>query len=103
MNQITVYAKQARSRDGRPYEIYVGSLRNLVTGKMDPVQIKFRRAAGHPAGCPCNIKFDVRDANLQHKTYTDRDGNEREALVLWIGKWTPGEPYEDHSLDDYLK
>ena len=69
-------------------------------------QVKFQTECGTPQECPCNIIVDKKDANFseKEKTYTDAKTQEEKQTVervLWVSKWTNGEPYEDHSMDDF--
>lgn len=101
---ITVFAKSATSKEGKKYIIYLGRLTNKATGEEVNVRVKFREDCGQPRAdaCPMTIIVPKEAANLVTSTYTVEDkGEERTSRTLWIAKWSEGEPYVDHSLDEY--
>ena len=101
--KITLFAKTAHSRDGKAFIRYIGKLKKK-TG--DEISVVVRTVSDIPpfvqSKCPYIIEFDKKDANLQSKKYTDRDGNERTSYTLWLKKYTESnEVFVDHSLDDF--
>ena len=104
--KITVFAKQATSKEGRNFYNYFGKL-TKVDGSEVTVNLKFKKTAGEPDGakCPMNIVVDKTNANYVEKeeTYT-KDDEEKVALkkTLWINAWTEGEAYRDESLDAFV-
>lgn len=100
--EITVFAKNATSKDGRKFVRFITRLTRKSTGETFTSSVKFREDAGVPTVCPCNIVIDKKDANLQAHSYTTNDGEEAIGYTLWVSKWTMSDiPYEDHSLDDF--
>ena len=113
---ITLYAKKRQSSDGRTFYTYLGTLKKK-DGTEERVQVKFREACGSPKGdaCPCNIIVNKEDANLSERPYcvlvpTGESNENGEAIMreeertgkeLWVSKWSFGEAFVDHSLDDY--
>lgn len=103
--KITIFAKRQQTKGENPRTFY-NYLSTLVSrdGFETPVQVKFRDEAGQPKPekCPINIIVDKGDANLVKRQYTiEETGEIRTAHTLWVAKWVEGEPYVDHSLDDY--
>ena len=104
--QQTIFAKQRTSKEGNKFYTYFTTLKKN-DGTELTTQVKFKEECGNPEGakCPMNIVFDKEDANFTEKnvTYKDAEGVEQEALrrTLWISKWSEGEPYVDHSMDDF--
>lgn len=101
--QITIFAKRRQTKEGKTFFNYLSTLTNH-DGVDIPVQVKFREGCGQPKAelCPMNIVFDKADANLTTREYTNPDTAEiRKARVLWVSKWTQGEEYVDHSLDNF--
>ena len=98
--QMTIFAKSRDTQDKkRKFTAYNGRL-TRKDGVEISVGVKFRQPANGPDKdeCPCNIIFDVEDANLQTRHDDDK---KRDYYTLWITKYDFGEPYEDHSLDDF--
>lgn len=104
--QLTVFAKNRTANDGRPFKTYFSKL-TKKDGTQVTVQIKFREECGTPNQCPCNIVVNKNDANFteKEKTYTDAKTQEEKQTVvriLWVSKWTDGEPCVDHSMDEFV-
>lgn len=109
---ITVYAKKRQSKDQRIFYTYLTTLTNKTTGEKIHAQVKFRADCNtvRPEECPCNIVIDKGDGNLSEKRFTRQEVDELTGEIrtiessryeLWVSAWTPGEAFEDHSLDDY--
>ena len=101
--KITLFAKTVHSRDGKAFIHYIGKLTNKAG---EEISVVVRTVSDIPqfvqSKCPYTIEFDKKDANLQSKKYTDRDGNERTSYTLWLKKYTESsETFVDHSLDDF--
>ena len=103
--KATIFTKKYTSKDGRDFNIYFGKM--VKGGEEISVNFKFREDCGNPKPleCPMNIVFNKEDANYSEKveTYTDSEGNIKEALkrTIWIKTWEKGEPYVDNSLEDF--
>lgn len=100
---LTVFAKSKTSKEGKSFNTYFAKL-TKKDGSEVSTELKFREECGVPKSFPCNIIVDKQHANLVEKQVTfEKDGEEKEALQrkLWISKWTDGEPFVDHSLDDF--
>lgn len=102
--QLTIFAKQGTSKEGKKFSIYLGRLVNRNTGEEVNVRVKFREDCGQPKAerCPMNIIVDKADANMVTSNYVvEETGEERTRRTLWVSKWSEGPAYVDHSLDDY--
>lgn len=102
--KIGVFAKKAKSSDGRTFIRYLGKLRKK-TGEELTVTVKFREECGspNPASCPCYVSVQKKDANLARRTYTDpRTGETGESFTLWVNAWELlPEQFSDTSLDEF--
>lgn len=101
--KITLFAKTAHSRDGKAFIRYIGK---LTRKDGTEISVVVRPTGDIPqfvqSKCPYIIEFDKKDANLQSKKYTDKDGNERTSYTLWLKKYKESEEkFVDHSLDDF--
>ena len=97
--KITVFAKNAHNNEGKTFTSYSGRMVNR-DGEVISMGIKFKQPCQGPRkeDCPCNIEFDRSAANLQTRYDEESD---RTYKTLWIEKYTLGEEYIDHSLDDF--
>ena len=97
--QITVFAKTRKTEEGRAFTSYNGRL-TKKNGETLSVGIKFKSPCTGPnkEECPCNIIFEKQDANLAQRYDEEAD---RVYSTLWIAAYKMGEPYEDHSLDEF--
>lgn len=102
--KIAVFAKKAKSNDGRSFIRYLGKLQKK-TGEEITCTIKFREECGspNPASCPCYITVIKKDANLARRTYTDpRTGDVGESFTLWVNAWAlSADRFVDTSLDEF--
>jgi hypothetical protein len=104
--QVTIFSKKQTAKDGRQFYTYFGRL-TKKDGTEVTANFKFRESCGAPDGgkCPINIVFEKTSANFTQKqeTYTDAEGIEKEVVrqTVWLSDWTEGEPYVDHSMDDF--
>lgn len=98
--QLTIFAKK-RTKEDRTFYNYLSHIVRTSTGEEIPIQVKFpEEIRPKPADCPMNIIVEKENANLSTRNY-EKDGVSKVAYSLWVSKWEPGEPYEDHSLDDF--
>ena len=102
--QLTIFAKKRTTKEGKSFNTYFTKMKKK-DGEEVTTEVKFREECGAPQECPCNIVVEKEDANFSEKAvkYTDKDGVEQDAVrkQLWVSKWTQGEEYVDHSLDDF--
>ena len=104
--QLTIFAKKKTTKEGKAFFTYFTTLKKK-DGTELTTEVKFRESCGSPSGdsCPMNIEVDKSDCNFTEKpvTYTTQDGEEKDAISrkLWIANWIEGEPYVDHSMDDF--
>lgn len=109
--ELTIYAsKKSYEKDGQTKNFYVYStkIKNKTTEEEEFFNVKFREECGNPPGskCPLNIIVEKDDVNITKKTrkYTTKDGVEKEIeeKTIWVSAWKEGEPFVDHSTDDYF-
>lgn len=104
--KLTVYASKrtATGENGKAktFYTYLTTLKRkdgteLVTA------VKFREICGNPdpEKCPMNIVVEKTNANLSVRNYTNDEGEVLPSYTLWVTAWEEGEPYVDHSLDDF--
>lgn len=104
--QITIFAKRRNTKEGKTFFQYIATL-TRKDGTTETVRVAFRDADGDnkppkPDSCPRNIVFDKHDSNMATNKYTDTNTGEiKERKTLWLTNWSEGEPYVDHSMDDY--
>lgn len=101
--EITIYAKKRTSGEGKTFYGYLATL-TKTDGTEQMVSVKFREDCGNPdpKKCPMNIRFDKSCANLTHKTFVREDtGEAGVSYTLWVSRWEDGEPFVDHSLDEF--
>ena len=100
--QTTVFAKQRTDRNNRKFYTYLAQLTVPATGEQLTVAVKFPEGKEpKPADCPMNIVFNKADANLSRRRYEKSSGEIGISSTLWVSDWEEGEPYVDHSLDDF--
>ncbi len=100
--KATIYSKKKQTKEGRTFYAYVAKMTKKDGSEMT-MGAKFREEAGapRPEECPMNIVFDKANGNIATKNYVNEDGEICESRTLWVSKWTQGEPYVDHSLDEF--
>lgn len=101
--ELTVFSKKKSTKEGKPFLTYFAKM-TKKDGTELTTEVKFREECGAPKECPCNIIVEKQDANLVEKPITyEKDGEEKDAIQrrLWVSAWVDGEPYVDHSLDDF--
>ena len=101
--ELTIFAKNRTSKDGKPFTAYVTKL-TRKDGTTLSCSVKFREECGAPKKerCPINIIIEQKDANLADHTYIDNAGELKTGYTLWVAAWKEGAVYEDHSLDDFI-
>lgn len=99
--EITVYAKTKKTVEGRTFRIYLSRITRKSTGEQIPVRVNFKEGVPLPTVFPVNLVIQKENANLTEKHYYDDEGVKRTSHNLWIEKYEMGEPFVDHSLDDY--
>lgn len=101
--EITLFAKTAHKADGTPFTRFIGrmpkkdgSIVNVtVRAIQDIPQFSQKK-------CPYIIEFDKKDANMQSRTYTDKDGNVKTSYTLWLKAYKESDKkFVDHSLDEF--
>lgn len=103
--EITIFAKKRKAHNGNEFYAYIARMVNKNTGEVDTMSVKFKRDTQQPepSECPMNIEVEKKACNVSISTYTDEASAEtRIRKTLWVNAWTPGTPYEDHSMDDYF-
>lgn len=101
--EITIFAKNCRTSEGRMFTKYVTRL-TKKDGTVIPAQVKIpEEKRPYPAECPMNIIIEKGKANLSEKHYVhEGTGEMRSRYELWVQDYTKGSPYVDHSLDDFV-
>ena len=97
--KVTVFAKKKQTKEGRPFTAYVGRM-TKKDGTEQAMSVKFKDCEP-PVVCPCNLEFDKQNGNISITSYPTEDGKIGESRTLWLSAWMKGEPYVDHSLDDF--
>ena len=103
--QIAIFAKKRTTKEGKTFFQFLTTLEKK-NGTTETMRVAFRDIEGNSApkadSCPRNIVIDKDNANVSTTRYTDNNTGElKYRKTLWVSKWEPGEPYVDHSLDDY--
>ena len=102
--QITIFAKKRNTKEGKVFFTYLTKL-TKKDGTEVTASAKFRDECGSPKPdkCPMNILLEKVDCNFNSKATTDEETGEiRTSNTLWINNWKEGEPYVDHSMDDFV-
>lgn len=98
---LTIFGKKRTTREGKSFTSYLTTL-TKKNGEKITVAVKFRNGVKIPAVLPCNIIVEKENANLAIKAYLVQEtGEYRDSNTLWISDYTNGEPYVDHSLDEF--
>lgn len=103
--EITIFAKKRQTRDGK--KSFYSYLTTLTKKDGSPLTcaVKFAAPAENPdpLDCPINIIVEKGDCNMSIEPYTnDKTGEVRESYRLWVKNYTPGTPYVDHSMDEFM-
>ena len=102
--QITIFAKKRNTKEGKVFYTYLTKLMKK-DGSETTASVKFREECGSPKSdhCPMNIIVEKTDCNFSSKATTDEETGEiRTSNTLWINAWREGDPYVDHSMDDFV-
>ena len=102
--QITIFAKKRNTKEGKVFFTYLTKL-TKKDGSEITSTVKFRDECGNPKPdkCPMNLIVEKTDCNFSSKASTDEETGEiRTSNTLWINNWKEGEPYVDHSMDDFV-
>jgi hypothetical protein len=102
--EITIFAKKRQTKDGRIFWSYLSTL-TKKDGEKVTVSVKFREECGSPKpeDCPMNIIFEKHEGNMSSRDFVREDTGELfTSYTLWLSGWKVGEPYVDHSLDEYF-
>lgn len=100
--QITIYAKKRTSKDGRSFYNFLTRLTNQKTMETITPQVRFNEGeAPKPEDCPINIVVPKGSSSLSTRTFTDRNGGQGIGYTLFVKEWQAGDPYVDHSMDDF--
>lgn len=101
---ITVFAKKKTTKEGKPFFTYIARLEKKDGSGSITAAVKFPEdiVKPKPDECPMNIIVEKTDMNLSSKNHTDEESGEVfTSYTLWVKKYEKGEPYVDHSLDDF--
>ena len=94
--------KTANKKDWIEYSTHL----KKKTGEEEYFRVKFSPIEIAPKvnECPINISFVPGiDANKgDPEVFTTSDGVEVKIPVIWINRYDVGEPWVDHSLDEYV-
>lgn len=106
---ITIYRKTRTTKptDGskaRQFYVYITRLckknGDIITAEVK-LSSELKSEMDKRAKYPVNVLFDKKDANLQTKTGTTKDGELVELHVLWLKRINGYEDFVDTSLDDF--
>lgn len=103
MTMITLFAKTAHTKEGKPFIRYIARLAKK-DGTFVSAVVRTTGAAADlkTLDFPANIDFEKKDANLSSHSFKRNDGTEGTSYTLWLKAWKPSdEKYVDHSLDDF--
>lgn len=103
--QISIFAKKRTTKEGKTFYQFLTTLEKK-DGTTETMRVAFRDIEGNAVpkadSCPRNIIVDKDNANVSTTRYTDNETGELKfRKTLWVSKWESGEPYVDHSLDEY--
>lgn len=100
--QITIFAKNRTTKDGRKFVNFIARMTRR-DGSTITAQVKIPEEKRPRADeCPMNIIVHKDNANLAESTYIREDTGELATRYsLWVSDFERGEPYVDHSLDDF--
>lgn len=106
MKQIAIFAKKRNTKEGKVFYQFLTTMEKK-DGTTETMRVSFRDIDGNtvprPESCPRNICFEREWGNISRTKYTDNETGEiKERATLWLTKWVEGEPYVDHSLDDFM-
>lgn len=100
--KMTVFSKERRSKEGKPFTSYCTQLVNKSTGERTYFTVRFKAGTPIPARFPIVLECPRDGLSAKHTTSTLDDGRTVENHTVWISTWVDtGEEYVDHSMDDY--
>lgn len=102
--QIVVFAKKRNTKEGKVFYTYLTKL-TKKDGTEITSAVKFRDDCGvpRPETCPCNLIIEKGDCNFSTKATTNEETGEIiTSNTLWVNQWSVGDPYVDHSMDDFV-
>lgn len=100
--KLTIFAKNMKSAEGRPFKVYLTRLTNKNTGEEISVRLHLKEGLPQLPECPVIIQVEKKDANLAKRSIADDTGELHTYYTLWVNKYSVSdEEYVDHSLDDY--
>lgn len=109
--EITLFSKKRMTKEGKVFYNFLATL-TKKDGSQLLATVKFRDEAGtpKPENCPMNILVDKNNCNLAIRKFTRQitdpengeiSSEEGQSYTLWVSSWIPGDPYVDHSMDDF--
>ena len=101
---IVVFAKKRNTKEGKIFYTYLSKL-TKKDGTEVTCAVKFRDECGapRPEVCPCNLIIEKGDCNFSSKaSVNDETGEILTSNTLWVNKWEMGDPYVDHSMDEFI-
>lgn len=100
MNKVTVFAKERKTHEGRPFTSYFTKLKKK-NGEEVNADVRFTKACGTPSEFP--VTFDVTAGNVSHRTVEDPyDGSKKTYYTLWVKGYENPQPFEDNTLDEFM-
>lgn len=100
--EISLFAKKRTTKEGKGFYVYLSTLPKK-DGSMIGCNVRFKDGCTVPDAkdCPMNICIEKEHCNLSQRSYEREDtGEQTIAYTLWVGAWSQGSAYVDHSLDD---
>lgn len=100
MIKVTVFAKERKTHEGRPFTSYFTKLKKK-SGEEVNADVRFTKAAGTPPEFP--VTFEVTAGNVSHREVEDPyDGSKKTYFTLWVKAFQNAEAFEDNSLDEFI-
>ena len=102
--QIVVFAKKRNTKEGKLFYTYLTKLVKK-DGTEVTTAVKFRDVCGEPRPevCPCNLIINKEDCNFSSNIINNEETGEIiTSNTLWVNKWEMGDPYVDHSMDEFM-
>lgn len=99
--KITVFAKKRNTKEGKVFYTYLTKLAKK-DGSEVTTAVKFKDD-NKPNSFPVNLIVSKQDCNFNTKNVVNEaTGEVYQNNTLWINRWVEGEPYIDHSMDDFM-
>ena len=99
--RLEVFGKQRTNKDGKPFTTYLSRIKNVKTGEIFSVQVKFRMGIDVPKELPIVVNIEKKKANLVKEDWENEDGESGVKYILWVSDVKSYEEYVDHTLDDF--